>query len=211
MISARHTPLLGAVLALALIPTLIHSYAGATAVDGRTTASIPVVLAGLTSTPARRDDTWGSRRFESDDWFERNYIAGTERVTLTVARSYDLKSLYHHPELAIADNLSFERVELRRFDEHPDVVVHWLVPSPGVTARAMYVLHYDDRYIEDPIWFQLRTAGELLFSRRQAMTLLFARQVDVAEAADDQALPATRLLLAAVDAFTGASAAAPAR
>jgi hypothetical protein len=66
---------------------------------------------------------------------------------------------------------------------------------------AVYALQYDGRFVEDPIWFQLQTAGELLFSGRKAMTLFFARQSAGSHEADIDALNATKFLLAAIDSF----------
>jgi hypothetical protein len=76
-----------------------------------------------------------------------------------------------------------------------------LKPAPAVRALALYALHYDTRFVDDPIAFQIRTAGELLFSRRKPMTLFFAFDERPREdvAVDDS--PAMKVLLAAIDAF----------
>src|SRR5688572_467043 len=132
MISSRFMPVACALIAIALVPTLIHSYAGAVEVDGRTTAGIPAFLAGFTSTDAGRNATWGKRRFDSDDWSERTYRNGVDAVRLTVVRSYDSKSLYHHPELAVAYPTSFPEEETRRFTVRPEIPVHVLTPGEGV-------------------------------------------------------------------------------
>jgi hypothetical protein len=63
------------------------------------------------------------------------------------------------------------------------------------------VLHYDGRFITDPIRFQIRTAGELLFTGRKAMTLLFVRDDSVPSGTSPLALPAAQLLLDAVRHF----------
>jgi hypothetical protein len=70
MISHRFIPIVCLLLAAALVPTIIHSYSGATHDDRRTTAAIPAVLVGHDSVPSERDETWGKRRFDSDDWTE---------------------------------------------------------------------------------------------------------------------------------------------
>ena len=46
MISFRYVPAICALLAIALVPTLIHSYGGPGKGDGLSTASIPAELAG---------------------------------------------------------------------------------------------------------------------------------------------------------------------
>jgi hypothetical protein len=65
----------------------------------------------------------------------------------------------------------------------------------------MYVLHYEDRFIDNPVAFQIQSAGELLFSRRQPMTLFFVLDdappfnVEVMESS------ALKVLFAAIDAL----------
>jgi hypothetical protein len=85
--------------------------------------------------------------------------------------------------------------------------VHVLTNSAG-GAVGLYVLHYDGRFIADPIRFQLRTAGELLFTGRKAMTLFFVRDDTVPAGAAPLTIPAAGLLLEAVDQFLGTAAAA---
>ena len=200
MISYRYISAVCALLALALVPTLIHSYSEPVIADGRHTRMIPDVLDGTASVPTDRSATWGKRRFDSDDWFERTYSNPEtgKRLRLTVVRSLDAKSVYHHPELAVSDGTTFVGAETQRFEGRPEVPVHVLKPAPGVSSHALYALHYDDRFVEDPITFQLRTAGELLFSRRQPMTLFF---VFDAHSPDGDIKAAAQLLFAAVDSF----------
>ena len=206
MISTRFLPIVCGLFAVTLVPTLIHSYSDSAIRDGRTTASIPIALAGYTGAPSGRNDTWGQRRFESDDWVERVYRSGRDAVTLTVVRSYDAKALYHHPELAVADGPSYLRNEVRRFAQYPDVPVHVLYAEP--TTVAMYALHYDQAFVQDPIRFQLRTAGELLLSGRKAMTLFFLTDDSAGPAANVESLPSLGLFFAAIDRFV-ASAGVP--
>ena len=201
MISLRFVPVTCVLLALAVVPTIIHSYSTGPADDGRRASQIPTVLAGLASVPSDRNVGWGKRRFGSDDWTEREYRgANGETLTLTTIRTHDAKAVYHHPELAVAYGTSFVGAEVIRFPQREDVPVHVLKPASGVPAAGMYVLHYDTRFVEDPIPFQIRTAGELLFSRRKPMTLLFVLDKDMREEDIAQSSAAT-LLFAAVDAF----------
>jgi hypothetical protein len=204
MIATRFVPAICVLFALAIIPTVIHSYAANPADDGRRTTALPVVLAGMASTPSARNSNWGQRRFDSPDWTEREFrSANGETLTLTVVRSYDAKALYHHPELAVAYGTSFVDHRVQHTAERPDVPVHVLVPGPGVEATGVYVLHYDTRFISDPIRWQLRNAGELLVRPRKPMTLFFVRGTRTVsvEALDKSA--AVDLLFASVDAFLG--------
>jgi hypothetical protein len=197
MISTRFLPVVCALVAVTLVPTFIHSYSDSAVRDGRTTAAIPTMLAGYTGAASGRNATWGQRRFESDDWTERVYRAGRDEVTLTVIRSYDAKALYHHPELAVTEN-TFPRTELKRFARRPEIPVHVLYAEPE--GLGLYVLQYDNTFVEDPIRFQLRSAGEMLFRGRRAMTLFFL--ADQAPAASVEMLPSLGLLFEAIDRFT---------
>jgi hypothetical protein len=202
VISHRYVPATCALLLLALIPTIIHSYTPVAGGDDRMVDTIPADLARFTSVPSDRNATWGKRRFRSDNWMEREYRAraGGGSVTLTVIQTYDAKSVYHHPELAVADGIAFVGEDIVRLPERPDIPLHVLKPGPGVSASAAYVLRYDTRFIDDPIGFQIRNAGEMLFKRRQPMTLFFAFHPGTTRDGQSNA-PTTAVLLAAIDAF----------
>jgi hypothetical protein len=197
--SFRYAPAVCVLLALALVPTLLHSYSTPVVNDRLTAAGVNEVLAGYASVPSDRNATWGKRRFDSDDWVERTYVSGetTERLRLTVVRTFDAKSVYHHPELAIAD-ASFRAAEVKRYAERADVPVHVLRTGSSGNALGLYVLHYGSDYVEDPIWFQVRTAGAMLVSRRKPMTLFFVYSSNARQRTEEEA---ARLLFAAIDSF----------
>lgn len=203
MISTRYALPVLVLAVLALIPTVIHSYAGLVVDDGRRASAMPVTLATFGSTPSSRNATWGKRRFDSDDWMERTYNVDGHRVLLTVIRSYDLKALYHHPELAVAyhEGHAFDPERTLRFPGRQSVPVHVLRAGTSDNVLAVYALYYDGGFVENPITFQLRTATELLFSGRKAMTLLFAQDPSVPASADVSTAPPTRVLFAALDYF----------
>lgn len=209
MMSARHAPVLCILVGLALVPAVMHSYVGVTASDGRTTAAIPAALAGFVGQPSGRNETWGKRRFDSDDWMERRYVSHGRPdpgmpadATLTVVRTYDLKAIYHHPELAVAYGPSFVSHEVVRFADRPQMPVHVLRGAgESERAAAFYVLHYDDRFIEHPLRFQIEVAGRLLVSPRRPMTLFFVLVPGVPRDVGIDQLAASQLLVAAVDSF----------
>jgi hypothetical protein len=203
MMSSRYAPAVCVAVVLALIPTIIHSYAGVVVTDSLKASAISPVLGAYTSTPTERSADWGERRFDSHDWIEREYRSATDSVVLTVIRSYDLKALYHHPELAVAyHSASFSTADEETFPEFPDMPVH-VLSNGDAGPVALYVLHYDGRFVADPIRFQIRAAGELLFTGRKAMTLFFVRDDSVPTAANPLALPAATLLVSAVQQFVG--------
>ncbi len=201
MISTRYVRIVCALIGLTLVPTFIHSYSASTLSDGRTTQAVPTSLAGYEGTPSGRNASWGKRRFESDDWMERIYRSATDEVKLSVIRSYDAKSLYHHPELAVSYGPSYVRTEVRRFPQRRDIPVHVLYTDNNAGTVAMYALHYDNGFVEDPIRFQLRTAGELLFSGRKAMTLFFLTDESAPAGIEIDSLPSIGLVFAAIDRF----------
>jgi len=206
MWSSRYAPAVIVALIVALVPTIIHSYVGLVVTDGRHAAAIPTTLLNYSSNPTKRSATWGASHFDSEDWFERQYATDGDRLVLTVVRSYDLKALYHHPELAVAyHEAKFDRATTQATTDRPDVPVHILTDREAGPV-ALYVLHYDGRFIADPIRFQLRTAGELLFTGRKPMTLFFVLDESPRSGVAPLELPARRLLFEAIDQFVGTAA-----
>lgn len=206
--SPRYAAPVALVLLLALLPTAIHSYAGLRVDDHLKTASIPATLEGFDGTPTTRRPNWGERRFDATDWTERTYFAGTQQVRLLVARSFDLKKLYHHPELAAADGTDLRPAGIRQIGDGLGGV-HALETTSGRREVALYALVYDGALIEDPIWFQFRTAGRLLVTGRKQMTLFFAHQAEVPAGQEPEKTAAAKILKAAVTAFAAQGNAAP--
>ena len=81
---------------------------------------------------------------------ERQYSTAGDEVVFTVLRSYDLKRLYHHPELDVAYGTTLPKRTIEYFPSHPDMPVHVL---RGATHRAtvMYVLHYGNSFVSNPL------------------------------------------------------------
>ena len=200
MLSTRFAPAVLVLLALAAVPTVIHSYMDSAELDGRTTSAIPARLADALGTPTKRRASWGEDRLGSHDWFERRY-AGAPEVKLAVVRSFDAKKLYHHPELALDYGPSYERATTIRLPQRPDVPVYQLRGGQSTSRRlALYTLHYEDTYVEDPIRYQLRASFKALFSNRRPMTIFFAAQ-DLPPGGEVETSRAAKLLLAAMDSF----------
>lgn len=169
MISDRYAKVISFILALVMVPTFVHSYLGAKTDDSFRAKSISNELAGLRFADTNRNAAWVQDIFDSDDWIERRSI-GTDdsRKLLFVARSFDYKKLYHHPELAIlyGQDLVNGGVE-SIIDNFP---VHFLMArrGPGVVA---YCLLHDKELIGNPLLFQLSTAMRSLVSSKKPMTL----------------------------------------
>jgi hypothetical protein len=203
MLSSRHAPLVLVMLLVALIPTVIHSYLDSSVSDGRLAAAIPARLGGEAGVPTTRRPGWGMDRLAAHDWIERSF-GPAPAVRLFVGRSFDLKKLYHHPELAVDYGPDYGRTTTISLPQRPGLPVHLLVASSGNRDRvSMYALSYDDQFVGDPIAFQLRTSLQLVFSGRRPMTLFFVTQ-DLAERADPATSRAAAILLDAIAAFEGA-------
>lgn len=209
MISPRYAAPVAALLALALVPTVIHSYRGVRLDDGLRASAIAETLDGMPSTPTGRRPGWVLNTFDTEDWIERTYSVGGLETRLFVARSYDPKRLYHHPELALLRGSQTTPAGVRTSRARPDVPLHVIATERGGRQGvSVYALQYDGAYIEDPVAFQLRTSVALLVSGRKPLTLFMASAAEGSPAAVDDA-PATRLLLAAIADFERRSA--PAR
>lgn len=207
MIATRYTALLCAVLSVAVVPTVIHSYRGLTVDDGRTTAAIPETLAGMRGQPTGRKASWATETLRSHDFIERRYQAGAGEVQLLVARSFDAKRLYHHPELAVLRGTTTTPVGTATLPGRPDAPVHVLTTSrSGRTGVAVYALLYEGTFVERPVLFQLRMSAALLASGRRPMTLFMAS--DLSGSKDRLAdAPSVKVLEAAIAAFETQNAA----
>ncbi|SHE23220.1 exosortase-associated EpsI family protein [methanotrophic endosymbiont of Bathymodiolus puteoserpentis (Logatchev)] len=176
MISTRYVIPVIILLALALIPTIIHSYIGATDHDGKSVQNIPFTLNNFTSTPAKRNAQWGEDMFGSTDWFERNYQNRQHtNIRLFVARAYDHKRLYHHPELALSYAQNLGKKEILQLPKHPEIPVH-VFNKEDHSMRVAYVLLYDGQFIQNPIAHQISTSLNLLVNARKPMTIFYASQ-----------------------------------
>lgn len=201
MISTRYAAPLCAVLVVALVPTVIHSYRGLTIDDGRTTAVIPETLGGLRGQPTGRKASWAAETLQSYDFIERRYQSDPADVLLLVARSFDAKRLYHHPELAVLRGTTTAPAGTTTLPGRPDVPIHVLTTSRGGrTGVAMYALLYDDTFVARPLLFQLRMSIELLASGRRPMTLFLASDLSGARDRLEEA-PSASILMAAIAAF----------
>jgi len=208
MIAPRFSAAVAVLLGMALVPTVIHEYVGLSVDDGRVTKAVDFRLADLTGTATGRKSFWAIRKFESHDWIERWYTANNERIQLLVARSYDPKRLYHHPELAIIQTDDLTSRGVVRLAHSRNVPIH-VLESRRTSGRglAMYALHYDREFVDDAVWFQVRTAASLLVGGRRQMTLFFVHDTEVPSDAPLENLPVTRLLFAAIDSFVNQPAA----
>lgn len=202
MISLRYAAPILALLSGALLPTFIHQYLGLTIDDGRKVDAIGWQLAGLTGEATSRRPSFGAA-YESHDWLERRYTGTAGEVTLFVARSFDAKHLYHHPENVVLRGKLFESRGTRRFEPRPDIPVHVLTSVGSGGELAAYALLYDDRFVDNPYLFQLRTSWELLIGGRKPMTLFFVHDASKRPDTPLEGALAIRVLHEAIAHFIG--------
>ncbi len=201
MISTRYLIPMIVVTILALVPTIIHSYIGATIIDGKSVTNIATTLNNFNSHPSNRNKTWGMDIFGSEDWFERDYQNDHyKQVRLFAARSYDHKRLYHHAELALSYGNSLTSLGVIYFPDHPDTPIH-ILKKDNNSLLVAYALLYDNSLVADPIVHQLGDSMRLLFSARKPMTLLYASQSDPFNIDGLGQSNAVSLLIAAIHSF----------
>lgn len=198
--SPRYARLTLVLLLVALVPTAVNSYFGTSDADEPRLASVVgETLLGYTSTPTNRRAASIDRSFSAADWFERRYSRGGEDVKVLVVRSFDMKRLYHHPELAVASDMNFRAAHLETVAaDAGDIHVHILEgESAGLIA---YALVYGEATIARPLLFQLQVAPELLLRGRRPLTLALAMdEAHVPRDAQDLAqAPAVQLVAAVV-------------
>ncbi len=201
LLSTRYAMSVCILLALALIPTVIHSYIDAKVDDGKSVINIATTLNNYSSVPAKRNTSWGLDVFGSTDWFERDYQDQKyHKVRLFTARSYDHKRLYHHPELALSYGKDLTKQGIVNLPNDSRIPVH-LLSNENNTLQAAYVLFYDDQFISDPINHQLGESMRLLVSAGKPMTLFYASQANATGNIPFDQSDMAQLLLLAIQNF----------
>lgn len=173
MISHRYAVPVIIVLTLALIPTVIHSYLGLTIDDGVFVKTINPELNHFTSSFSKRHAGYGEETFGSQDWIERIYTNEEGKsVRLFIAKGYDHKRLYHHPELALSYAKDLRRSGQTQLAERPEIAVNILHNSTQ-SNMAAYALLYDGKFIDNPILHQIRDSFNLLISARKPIVIFY--------------------------------------
>ena len=202
--STRYSAPLVALLLVALVPTVVHSYLGLRQDDGRRAMMATRALRPPGSA-TKRGVEWAREILGTDDWVEFNYLVQGEAVRLSVARSYDAKALYHHPELGITHGLDLPEHAVVRIADPPGLVLH-VLRNPGRSPQmVVYALHSGTTFIDEPLVWQLQTMPEGLVRGHPAVTLFFATGPDHGNAPLERAAAVT-LLVESVNAFLASPA-----
>jgi len=188
-------------LVIALIPTTIHSYIGASEYDGKSIHAIPDTFNDFRSTPSKRYAQWGQEIFDAEDWFERDYFDNTQtQVRLFIAQSYNHKRLYHHPELGASYGQNLAHKTILTMPGASKIPVH-ILTNDDRSKLIAYVLLYDNEFIKDPIMHQLIDSTRLLVSARKQMTLFYASQPMQTDNTEFEKSATAALLLSAIQSF----------
>jgi len=202
MISSRFLMPVMLLIVLALVPTVIHYYAAATTDDGLTVNAINRSIEGFRVESTARRARWVEETFASNDWLENRYTdADGAKALLFVARSYDLKRLYHHPEIGILRGVDLERGNIIRIASLPGIPIHFFRERSGAGAAA-YVLLYDGEFVENPIIMQLKTSLQMLFSPSKPLTLFFVYDSILQRDSGFEVSPAAPVLAEAINSFS---------
>jgi len=173
--SRRHLWPLVITLCVSLVPTLQYGYDGHPREASKITqTSLPAAVGGLAGLPKDRTGGWLQATYGADSWAERTYnVPGAGSIGLFVARGFDMKKLYHHPELGVMRGHQFEPQRTQVLDGDADQVVHVLQGAAGQESAA-YVLLYDGRWVSNPYALQLSSAVTTLWTGPRPLTLIFA-------------------------------------
>jgi hypothetical protein len=201
MISSRYAIPVAALLSLALVPTVIHSYFKLAIDNSATTKAIKADLGEFVSVPTKRYPDWGAEIFGATDWFERTYKdrqGNTAR--LFVGRAYDHKRLYHHPELALSYAGDLRSNGKMVLSGVPPIPLH-LLHHTTLPKIAAFALFYDGHFIDDPIAHQIKNSISLLVSPEKPMTLFYVSEDNTGQQTDFEKTMSAKVLKQAVHDF----------
>jgi hypothetical protein len=190
-----------ALLLAALVPTVLHTYGNWRSDAGRPASDVPLRLGSFDGKAAAGDHAWLREAFATSDWLHRRYTGPDgASLELLIARSYDAKRLYHHPEKATPFARDMVLSGLAHVPVGRAAPAHVLTSERGATAA--YALLYDGEFVGDPLWFQVREAARSLVQPRRPMTLfLVYDRRGKADASAFTASRAGRLLQAAIQGY----------
>jgi len=175
MISARFLLPLIIGLLLAAVPTVRHGYFTFQAdAPGITDAALPSTVAGIPGAPRVRQAAWVRNAYGADSWAERAYESPGRAITLFVARGFDMKKLYHHPELGVLRGRSFQPLHHATLPGGAGEPVYVLPAAEARGESAVYALVYESRWVANPYVLQLSSALSTLWTGRRPLTLVLA-------------------------------------
>ena len=188
-LSLRYVPEMIALLALALIPVALHSYAEVHSDE----CAEPRVLISDSSMLRASDRRDVVRRLAASQYREGRVHGenGEPPLSFVILRSYDAKRLYYR----FAHRLSKETpasIELDWLDGDPPLPIRRVVFATQAAsaigavgadgAEAAYLLVYDGEPVANAYWNQLLAAPKRLLTGNRPMTAFYVRaQVPLGE------------------------------
>jgi hypothetical protein len=154
----------------------------------------------LSSHATERRATWVEKTFDTNDWIERRYTGPGNNILLFAVRSFDLKRLYHHPEIGVLRGVDVQMEGIQKLKGMADVPAYVLKNRQG-KGLAAYVLLYEGQFIENPVMTQISTSVKLLFSKRKAMTLFLVYDEHAHNDISLEQSPASKILETAITSF----------
>ncbi|MCP4007608.1 MAG: hypothetical protein GY725_25790 [bacterium] len=176
-ISARYAPHIAVMLAVVLIPVVIHDYVG----WRRDDCANPGVLipdSYAERQPEKRQSFMKSA-FAADQWREGRVHGdrGETPLSYSIIRSWNAKRVYYRPAHRIAPARKPSGEHLK-WVEHKGERIPIHVGDfgkrtlGGVRSLSVYALLYDSQPVANPYWTQLLAAPSMLIRGSQPMTLL---------------------------------------
>lgn len=172
MISRRHATPLALVLTVALLPTLRHGYTRFVLPAVQITPrDLPPTLGSIPGADRELGRAWMVNTYDADSWAQRTYaLPGRGEFSLFVARGFDLKKLYHHPELGILRGHSFSPARRTPLDAAGSPV--FVLEGTSSEDAAVYALLYEGQWVANPYMMQLYSAVTSLWGGRRPLTLV---------------------------------------
>lgn len=169
-LSGRALPALVLTLVVALAPTMLHSYGSfQVPFEPLTSDMLPVALEGAVGRDVERSSAWVRETYGATSWLERQYGDGRDSISVFVARGYDLKKLYHHPELGTVRGTSFRTHQLVRLSAAQPVHV---LRNDAAGPSVVYALIYDREWVANAYRLQIESALATIWKGRQSLTLI---------------------------------------
>ena len=206
MISSRYAWPIVALLAFALIPTVLNVYRSPEPMRaGALEAQIPADLGWGPAREANFDEGWTYTQFGTSDFVNRKYASrkSSARLVFFAARHHDTKKLFHFPEIALSRGKAETARHMEEIQTNAGPVpVHVIeFETKRGTHRAAYVLFYGKTGVAQPIRFMLGQIPSLFVGRREPMTILYVQASSTLDGAGAIAAELDELLIAACNGY----------
>ena len=174
-LSPRYVPHVIALLALAVIPVALHSYAEVRS-DECAEPQVLISESSVLGAAGRRG--FMSHSFAASQFREGRVHgeSGAPPLSFVIVRSYDAKRLYYRLARRLTQSTPAS-VELDWLDGDPSLPIRRVVfaskASSSVGVESAYLLVYDGEPVANAYWNQLRAAPKRLLTGNRPMTAFY--------------------------------------